>query len=132
MTTPEAAARYLAEHEAAVAGRPAAVHNPKDRPAAELPAIFGFNNGGSPGWFQAVAIAEDGTGLGSHVCSAEGYMPCDLGILEGTAPKRHEIYREHYPDGYRMVWIPSDEIDGHAGLARAFELNKALAEAAGA
>lgn len=131
MTTEAAARLYLAQHQVAVEGRRPVVHNPNGLPVESLPAIYGFNNGGSPGWFEAVAIAEDGTGLGMHCCSAEGYMPSDLGILEGTAPSRHETYREHYPEGYRMVWIPSEEIEGHAALARAFELNDELAKAAG-
>lgn len=126
MTTPAAEAMYLAQHRYAVEARKAVVYNPHNKPAAELPVIYGFNNGGSPGWMSAVAIAEDGTVLGGHCCSHEGYMEGDLGILEGTRPDRHEKdYRPHYPEGYRMEFVPSSEIDGHEGLNLAFKKNEA-------
>lgn len=105
------------------------VYNPKLLPVAELPVIYGFNNGGSPGWLCAYAIAEDGTVLGSHVCSAEGYMPHDLGILKGSRPDRHETFRDHYPEGYRMDFVTTPEMKaGHEGLDKAIELNKLKAE----
>jgi len=118
MTTPQAAAHYLAEHEQQMASKQWAVFNPHDKPVEELPVIFGFNNGGEPGWFSAVLLAEDGTWLGGHICSAEGYMPHDLGVLEGTRPDRHERFRKHYPDGYRMVFVPYDDVRSHEGLQR--------------
>lgn len=107
-----------------------AVFNPHKKPVAELPVIYGFNNGGSPGWFSAVLIAEDGTGLGGHLCSHECYMPGDLGILEGSRPDRHETFREHYPEGYRMEFVPHGAVLAHPELTLAFERNKVLAEAA--
>ena len=125
MTTPAAAELYLTEHNFAMEGKGWAVYNPKGLPISELPVIYGFNNGGSPGWFSAVLIAEDGTCLGSHLCSDEGYMPHDLGILEGTRPDRHkEQFQPHYPDGYRMEFVESSEIASHVKLNEAFELDK--------
>lgn len=47
------------------------IFNPHDKPETELPVIYGFNNGGSDDWWYGCLIAEDGTGLGSHICSAE-------------------------------------------------------------
>ena len=131
MTTEAAARAYLAEHQSEWGGRPLAVHNPHDKPRAELPVIYGFNNGGSSGWLSGVLIAEDGTGLGGHVCSAEGYMPHDLGCIEGSRPDRHEAFREHYPDGYRMEFVGYDAAADHAGLKVAFERNAALAPSDG-
>lgn len=120
MTTPAHEKLYLAQHEVEMEGRRPFVLNPHGKPLNELPVIYGFNNGGSLGWFSAVALAEDGTVLGGHVCSAEGYMPHDLGILAGTKLDRHENdYQKHYPDGYRMEFVPSPEIDAHAGLQEA-------------
>lgn len=107
-----------------------AVYNPHDKPVDELPAIYGWNNGGSPGWLHAVLLAEDGVGMGGHVCSAEGYMPHDLGLLEGSRPDRHEGFRQHYPDGYRMVWVPTSEVQTHPGLEAAYQRNQALAKSA--
>lgn len=125
MTTQAAAAHYLAEHLRTCQGRPIALFNPHDKPLGELPVIYGFNNGGSPQSWSAVLIAEDGTVLGDHLCSDEAYMPHDLGILEGSAPDRHEGFREHYPGGYRMEFVPTEAMDTHAGLRAAFENNVA-------
>jgi hypothetical protein len=126
MTTPQAAAQYLREHQYATNGRPNVVWNPHGKPIEELPVIYGFNNGGSPGWMDAVAVAEDGTCLGGHICSHEGYMPADLGVIEGTRPDRHESqYRPHYPDGYRMEFVGYEAIPGHEGLNDAIARAKA-------
>jgi hypothetical protein len=123
MTTEAAARLYEAQHLYEMEGKGNALYNPEQRPYEELPIIYGFNNGGSPGWFSAVLIAEDGTCLGGHVCSSEAYMPHDLGILVGTRPDRHESFKMHYPRGYRMVFVPSDQISTHEKLNKAFELN---------
>ena len=130
MTTPRAEAYYLAKHRYETEGMKWAVFNPKSIPIEELPVIYGFNNGGRPGWYHAQLISEDGMGLGSHLCSSEGYMEHDLGILEGTRPDRHEGFQKHYPDGYRMEFVSSDKLKGHEGIDRAYELNQKLSQEA--
>lgn len=97
-----------------------AVYNPHDVAMHDLPVIYGFNNGGSPGWYRAQLLTEDGTPIGGHLCSDESFMPGDLGIIEGTRQDRHEGFKKHYPSGYRMEFVPSAEIDNHDGLQRAF------------
>jgi hypothetical protein len=129
MTTAAAAKLYEAQHLLEMEGKRNAVYNPHNKPVNELPFIFGFNNGGSGSFMFAQLIAQDGAGLGSHLCSSEAYMPADLGILEGTRADRHEGFREHYPDGYRMLFVPSAQIAGCAELQEAFDLNRALAAA---
>jgi len=111
-----------------VEGRGWAIYNPNNLPVEDLPVIYGFNNGGSPGWFFAQLLAQDGHALGSHICSHEGYMEHDLGILEGSRPDRHEGFRAHYPEGYRMEFVSRSEVRGHAGLTEAYRLNQAMAE----
>lgn len=102
-----------------------AVYNPDGKPEEQLPIIFGFNNGGQPGWLDAALLAEDGTCLGKHICSHEGYMPSDLGVRNGTRPDRHETFRKHYPDGYRMVFVGYEAVQSNAVLLAAIELNTA-------
>lgn len=99
-----------------------AVYNPNNKDLEDLPFIIGFNNGGSQGWFDGVLVSEDGEILGNHVCSNEYFMYGDLGIIEGTRPDRHEDFREHYPDGYRMDFVSYDDLKDHK------KLNEALAE----
>ena len=130
MTTREAEKLYLAQHKVEHEYKGYAIYNPKNKPVEELPFIYGFNNGGSAGWYSAQLIAEDGHAMGSHACSHEGYMKHDLGILEGTRSDRHEGFRKHYPDGYRMDFISSVDVKGHKGLDRAYELNQELSEEA--
>jgi len=130
MTTEAAARLYEAQHLLEMEGQRVAHYNPKNKPIGELPIIYGFNNGGSPGWYSAELLAEDGTYLGGHICSSEGYMPHDLGILEGTRPDRHETFKEHYPDGYRMQFIKGSDVKMHEGLNEALKLNKIKGEEA--
>jgi len=122
MTTAAAAALYPAQHNYGNQHKDYAVYNPHNKPFDELPVIYGFNNGGSKDWLQAELMAEDGTYLGGHICSAEGHMPHDLGILEGSRPDRHETFRKHYPDGYRMDFVSYADASKHEGLKHAFEL----------
>lgn len=108
------------------------VYNPKNKPLKELPIIYGFNNGGSDGFMHGQLIAEDGTAIGSHLCSNEGYMLSDLGILKGTRSDRHKTFEKHYPEGYRMDFISKNEAKEHEGLSKAIALNKEAGEAADA
>lgn len=124
MTTQAAEALYQAQHVYEMEGKGYAFYNPINRPFHDLPVIYGFNNGGRRGWYDAVLLAEDGTCLGGHLCSHECYMRHDLGILEGTRPDRHDDFKKHYPDGYRMDFIGEDEVQGHDGLNKAIGLYK--------
>jgi hypothetical protein len=103
-----------------------AVYNPLDKPTDELPVIYGFNNGGSPQWYYGQLIAEDGTGLGGHICSNEGFMLGDLGCLEGSRPDRHKEFKLHYPDGYRMDFASYNDVEQHVGLKEAFAKNQKM------
>jgi hypothetical protein len=111
-----------------------AVVNPHNKPVEELPIIYGFNNGGEPGWYDAVLVAQDGTYLGSHICSHECFMPGDLGVSIGMRPDRHLKFLEHYPDGYRMQFVGLTDglpaTTGHEGLRAAIEKCKARGIAA--
>jgi hypothetical protein len=131
VTTPAAARLYQAQHLLEMEGRRIAIFNPHDKPVEDLPVIYGFNNGGRAGFYSAQLLAEDGTALGGHLCSAESYMPHDLGILEGCRPDRHEYFREHYPDGYRMEFVSSSDVEAHPGLNAAYQRNQAKAKQEG-
>lgn len=130
MTTKAAARLYEAQHLSQWGDKRWACYNPLGKPVEELPIIYGFNNGGAAGWYSGCLLAEDGRSFGGHICSSEGYMPHDLGILEGSRPDRHEHFREHYPDGYRMEFIGRDHVMTHAGLNAAYERNQDRARAA--
>ena len=110
---------------------PFAVFNPHSKPIEDLPLIYGFNNGGSPGWYSGSLIAEDGTGFGGHICSHEAYMLGDLGIEEGSRPDRHEAFRAHYPDGYRMTFVSYRDVEATPGLMAAFKKNDEASKATG-
>ena len=107
-----------------------AIYNPHDKPVDDLPLIYGFNNGGGGDLWHAQLLAQDGTALGNHICSHEGFMPGDLGLVPGSRPDRHETFQKHYPDGYRMDFVSYDDVPSHVGLKEAFRLNKEQAAAA--
>ena len=92
--------------------------------------IYCFSNvvGGGDGI--ALAMAEDGTCLGSHLCSDECYVPHDLGVNEGSRPDRHIDYAKHYPDGYEMEFVLASDVADHAGIQEAFRLNQIMGEKA--
>ena len=73
----------------------------------------------------AYALAEDGTGVGSHLSSGVSWAKHDIGL---TSTWHHETYREHYPDGYEVQWI--DDPENSPELKAALELNRQQAEAA--
>lgn len=52
------------------------------------------------------AMAEDGHVLGSHWCSAPGYMKHDL----HDRASRKEAILEHYPDGYRLQVLARGDV----------------------
>lgn len=86
--------------------------------------IFCFNNGGYDNWWTAMAVAEDGHVLASHICSHEVFMRHDLGI---TSDWKHDNYNEHYGEGnWELVWV--DNTKEHKGLQLACERNEALGE----
>lgn len=91
------------------------VYNPNNTPVSGLPVIYGFNNGGRGNDWLGCLIAEDGTPLGSHVCSHEAWMLHDLGI-ENANSTRHSDFKKHYPDGYRMEFVTYDAVGHHPVL----------------
>lgn len=104
------------------------IYNPNKKKVEELPVIYGFNNGGGGCFLSGVLLAEDGTALGGHGCSSEGYMLGDLGILKGSRLDRHESFKKHYPDGYKMDFVGLSEVKGHVGLDSAYKLNQEKAK----
>lgn len=92
---------------------------------SNLNKIYCFNNGGPHNFMSAVAIAEDGHCLASHICSSEAFMRHDLG-MDGSEWK-HEIYDEHYGAGnWELEWVSNPET--HEGLQKAIEMNIQLAQ----
>lgn len=122
MTTEAAARLDEAQHVYECQGNGLAVYNPHGKPVGDLPIIWGFINSHSAGGVHAMTLAEDGTELGGHFCSSPAYAPADLGLLEGSRPDRHERYRAHYPDGYRMSGLVQyDDVDACTGLQLAIK-----------
>lgn len=96
------------------------IYNPLNHPEEELPIIYGFNNGGEEGYWNGELISEDGKFFVGHTSSSEDWLLRDLGILKGMRPDRHEDFRKHYPDGYKMQFVSYREAFNHEGLKDAF------------
>jgi len=69
------------------------------------------------------ALSEDGAGLAGHLSSNKDWAKHDLGL---TSNWKHDIYDEHYPQGYELVWIDDPRTDPRWQAALA--LNKAKHE----
>jgi hypothetical protein len=89
--------------------------------------IYVFNNGGSPGWYSAVAVCECGAALAGHICSHESFMAHDMGLVGDW---KHDVYRAHLDvvhggGEWSLVWVPTDEVQArsHAGLEAACARN---------
>lgn len=55
--------------------------------------------------YPCYALAEDGTVLGSHICSSPRYLRHDL----HDYPARRRACQRHYPEGYELVVLGSRE-----------------------
>lgn len=72
---------------------------------------------GSGDWHSMAAVSEDGEWLAGHICSSHAWARHDMGIDEDGW--KRNIYAEHYPDGFEVIGVESDEIDTHEGLQAA-------------
>lgn len=86
---------------------------------ADQPRIYAFiSNKFGPDDVCVRALAEDGTLLASHISSDVMWAKIDIGV---GSDRKHDTYREHYPNGYELEWV--DDVEGHAALREAIEAN---------
>ena len=65
------------------------------------------------------ALAEDGTGIGSHISSNESFSKWDMGVTDPDGYK-HKAYKAHYPNGYELEWVERANLDAHQGFQEAW------------
>lgn len=118
MTTEQAEIMYLNQHLEDCKDLKNVIYNPHNIKYDKLPFIYGFNNGFRESFFEAFLLSEDGICLGGHACSNESYMPWDLAIINPNSD-RHNAFKKHYPNGYRMIFIPSNDVKNNTGLQEA-------------
>ena len=94
-------------------------------PEHRLPTIYGYAHPLETGDVLAIAVAEDGTYLASHLSSNEVFASADLFMNTLWEQYLHEKYVKHYPLGYKTEWVPSHEMASHAGLQAALEKYRA-------
>jgi hypothetical protein len=90
------------------------------------PTIFVFCNSCARHWHTIVALAEDGAGLTGHLCSDHGFIGHDMGFVGDW---KHDVYNEHYPDGWQLEFVEVEDVAGHERLQQAFALNRRMAAA---
>jgi len=84
------------------------------------PKIFLYLTDDTPGFNAVVALAEDGTGLASHLSSNSQWARTDI-----MAKKR--LFDEHYPQGYELVDLIDTLPESYAeneSLLHAIHLNR--------
>ena len=74
----------------------------------------------------AVALAEDGEILASHISANEGFVEQDLGV---TSKQKHNRYGAKYPDGFEVEFVMGANVHAHGELQQAIAKNKESAEA---
>lgn len=67
------------------------------------------------------ALCEDGHCLASHLSSGKGWFMHDMGYESNW---HHDVYKEHCPEGYELIWI--DDAENDERWIEAMELNKQL------
>lgn len=88
--------------------------------------IFCFINGGNGvDWNEVIALCEDGHHLARHISFSKSFAIHDIGI---NSDCKHDNYKAHCPDGYKLVWI--DDPANDEELASAYQKNQALGKAA--
>lgn len=70
------------------------------------------------------ALAEDGHALAGHFSSSYDWFRHDMGL---TSEWKHNLYAEHYPDGYELEEVQDPR--NHIGFMAAYEKNQQLAAA---
>lgn len=73
------------------------------------------------------ALCEDGHCLARHFSSGVDWSKHDMGI---TSDWKHNIYKEHCPEGYDLEWIDYEDLDSHEGYLAARDLFYKLMEEA--
>jgi hypothetical protein len=63
------------------------------------------------------ALTDDGLIVACHISKSIELAKADMGI--GTEAQ-HDLYREHFPNGYELVWIDSKDLDNHTEFQEAF------------
>jgi hypothetical protein len=79
--------------------------------------IYCFINGGNDYFLNVLALAEDGNVLAGHASSNEYWARHDIGI---NSDWKHEKYKEHFPDGFELIWL--DEPLNDEGFKKALAL----------
>lgn len=69
-----------------------------------------------------IALCEDGHCLAEHLSSNGWFARHDIGI---NSDNQHELYQEHCPNGYELIWVY--EVEGHSGIDAAYAKNQELA-----
>lgn len=71
---------------------------------SHLPRIFVYLTSDEPGFQCAVALAEDGTAIASHISSSIAWSEKDMGLdALYPASAKHASYAQHYPNGYQLI-----------------------------
>ena len=100
-------------------GHMQAFYNPNNRLIADLPTIYGYTAERKGSSLVGRLVAQDGTIFASQICDDESHMLISFGIIS-NANENHKMFKEHYPDGYKMELVLEKETPTHAGLNAVF------------
>lgn len=87
--------------------------------------IFVYLTEDSPGFQCAVALAEDGTAIASHLSTSPYWSEVDMG-LTADSDSHHDVYARYYPQGYQLVNLlraTEDELRTNDEFMRALDIH---------
>ncbi|RKZ72465.1 MAG: hypothetical protein DRQ48_00205 [Gammaproteobacteria bacterium] len=94
--------------------------------SAVQPTIYVFGLGEGDDLRMHFALAESGYVLAALTGKTDKRARWELGI-NGPCPATIK-YEDHYPDGFHLEWVPSEDLDNNPGLGHARTKNQMLAE----
>lgn len=78
---------------------------------------------------RAIAFTEKGEMLGDHISESIGWLRIEFGVdvaRGGYVGRYHETYKSHFPEGYEIVDLTSDDLPGTPYLANSTPMSQAL------
>ncbi len=84
--------------------------------------IYAWCQGGNQHEFKGMWMAEDGVFLGKLYASTIQLL--QFKMSDDPVHWQLEMFRAHYPYGYRIEWVPMNQVRQHKGLMEAYSRNQ--------
>ena len=80
--------------------------------------VYGFVNGGSPGFYEAVLCTADGECLAQHISSTHGWAWRDM---QRALDQQFDALKERFPEGVDSEWLEPESDPEHLAIVKAID-----------